>query len=256
MTASWAAAAEQLADDAREPGFTAAETDAAAWQARCLPEATRGLMQAAHVLTCGDAGHTLWGKVSPSPSAIALLDAAEELEGETAGMAEHGRDMAAACEDTRDRAIAEYEAARRRLDALQRIAPATEEAQREIQAQIAGIRERLAELARVIGDCEAALDLLAQVTGRLDYALNCFRRVPDDLAEAYDVPLAFIRDGGTLPWSGDFLTGTANSAETIMNGAGLWRTWEITRNPDSARTTCGSWSSSPPAPCSKCGRPG
>ena len=30
---------------------------------------------------------------------------------------------------------------------------------------------------------------------------------PDDLAEAYEVPLELVRSGGTLPWSGDFLTG-------------------------------------------------
>jgi hypothetical protein len=221
MADSWLAAAEQFADDARELGFAAAETVAAAWRARCDPDATRSLIQAACALTGGDSQPRIWDKVPPSPSMAAFLESAEELEGEAATAGKHGRDMAAACEDALDQAIAEYEAARKRLAALQRCAPATEEARAALEAEIAALRERMAQLERVMAGCEAALDLLGQVLERLEYALNCFCRVPDDLAEAYEVPLDLIRSGGTLPWSGDFLTGAnpVYPAEKITEAA-------------------------------------
>jgi hypothetical protein len=209
---TWLAAAEQLADDARDLGFGAAASTASAWQARCLPDATRSLVQAAVSLAGTDALASLWDRLPACPSAGDFLLHAEELEGEAAALGKRASDMTADCRSVLDGALEEHAAARKRLAALQRMAPATEEAITAIQAEITDMQERLAVLGRVIGDCEAAIDLLGQVTERLEYALNCFRRVPEDLAEAYDVPLGFIRDGGTLPWSGDFLTGAGHSA--------------------------------------------
>lgn len=204
---TWTAAAEQLAEDTREPGFAAASLVASAWQARCLPDATRSLIQAACALTSGDAVQHIWDRVPLCPSADALLTAAEDLEGETAALGRHARDMAAACEAARDQAIAAYGNARRQV-----LSASTDTIR-------AGAEQAMREMSQVTGDCEAALDLLAAVLERLEYALRCFLRAPADLAEAYDVPLQFIRDGGTLPWSGDFLTAPGNSPDLITNGA-------------------------------------
>lgn len=209
MTPAWTAAAEQLADDARQPGFDAAVLVASAWRARCLPDATRSLIQAACALTSGDAVERVWDRPPPCPSADALLQGAEELEGETARLASHARSMAAACESARDQAIAAYENARRQ--ALSAAGDTTRTA----------ADQEMHAMSQVIGDCEAALDLLAEVITRLNYAVNCFTQVPADFAEAYDVPLQHIRDGGTLPWSGDFLTAPGNSPDLIMNGRKL-----------------------------------
>ena len=193
MSTPWLAAAEQLADDIREPGFAAAALVASTWRARCLPEATRSLARAAGALTGGGAMERVWDRVPPCPSAEALLRGAEELEGEAAAMRARAQVMAETCEEARDKAIREYEIARKQAR------------QRWLGGPIA--QERMAEMRLVIGDCDAALELLGQVIKRLDYAVHCFRRAPDDFAEAYDIPLEFIRAGGTLPLSGDFLTG-------------------------------------------------
>ena len=61
---------------------------------------------------------------------------------------------------------------------------------------------------RVIADCEAALEIIDETGTRLAHALNCLRKVPDDLAGTYEVPYGHIRDGGKLPHYGEFLTGT------------------------------------------------
>ena len=197
MSAPWLAGAEQLADDAHQIGFAAAALVASAWCARCLPEATRSLARAAGALTSGDAVRHLGDIVPPCPSADALFQGTEELEGEVAGMAGHARNMAAACESARDKAITEYQSA------LRQSANAGSDAAR------AGAEQVMRETALVIGDCEAAADLLGQMIPRLDYTLNRLVRVPEDFAEAYDIPLQFIRAGGLLPHSGDFLTAPA-----------------------------------------------
>jgi hypothetical protein len=201
MTTPWLAAAGQLADDAHQPGFAAAALVASAWCARCLPDATRSLARAAGALTSGGAMERVWDRVPPCPSAVALLQGAEELEGEAVAMRARGQVMAETCEEARDNAIREYQAALRQAANAGTVANG--------EAVRAGAEQVMADTALVIGDCEAALELLSQVIARLNYAVNCFRRAPDDFAEAYDVPLQFIRDGGLLPLSGDFLTAPA-----------------------------------------------
>jgi hypothetical protein len=113
--------------------------------------------------------------------------------------------MAADCESARSEAITEYKAAatisqRTELSGAQ---------DASAQARMAAARERMRETTQVIGDCDAALELIAAMLERLDYAAACFRQVPADLAAVYDIPMQMVRDGGTLPWSGDFLTGNS-----------------------------------------------
>lgn len=207
MSAPWSAAAEQFAEAAADIGFEAADLVASAWQARCDPEATRTLIQAAHALTGGDAVSRIWERADPCPSAEAFLAGAEELEAGAAALAAHAASITRACEATLRQAVSGYETARHR------------EATLPVPAAAAAAAEQAGEAWAVIGDCEAALDLLTQVTERLGYAIGCFREVPGLLAEVYDVPLEFIAAGGTLPLSGDFLTPAGDSPPMIMNGA-------------------------------------
>lgn len=212
MTVSWLASAEQFADDAAGIGCEAVEHTASAWRARCEPDATRSLLQAAAALTGTANLAGLLNPVPPCPSAGDFLRGAEELEGETAALGKHGQDMARDCETARDAAIDEHAKARRRLNRALNADKRDPEVAAAMQAEIDAARETMREMERVIGDCEAALELAGQVLERLEYALRCFRSAPADLAEAYDVPLEFIREGGTLPWSGDFLTGAERGA--------------------------------------------
>ena len=66
---------------------------------------------------------------------------------------------------------------------------------------------RLAEATAIAGDCEAALEILDETGTRLAHALNCLRKVPDDLASTYETPYQLVYDGGHLPYDGEFLTG-------------------------------------------------
>lgn len=207
MTGEWTAAAEQLAAAGHELGFDAARTVASAWRARCLPEATRSLIRAACSLTSGDAKQRLFDHEPPFRTAGDFLAAAEEHEAQAAATAATTRRLAAACGDTRERAIGDHQAAVRQAAA----------ARAGDQAEAA--QETMRITAQVIGDCDAALDLLAQVSGRLGFAIACFRLTPAEYADVYDVPLQFIADGGTLPWSGDFLTPPGNSPEKVTIGA-------------------------------------
>jgi hypothetical protein len=208
MTVSWTGAAEQLADDACGIGYAAVAVTASAWRARCEQDAARSLVQAANALTAGVLSG-LFDPLPPSPSAEDFLMHAEELESEAAALGKHGHDMAADCEAALDEAIAGHAAAKRRLDRALAADKTDPQVAAAAQAEIDAAQAQMQAMRQVIGDCEAALDLLGQVLERLDYAITCFRRVPDDLAQAYDVPLEYIRDGRVLPWSGDFLTGAA-----------------------------------------------
>ena len=59
-----------------------------------------------------------------------------------------------------------------------------------------------------MADCEVALEILADVTSRLAWAVSCLQRVPDDLATTYEAAYALKRRNIDLPADGDFLTGT------------------------------------------------
>ncbi len=192
---SWTGQAQLLADDIREPGFACAGLNASAWCARVDPEATHGLVGAALALTNGDAGKALWSAAEPCPDDATLLTAAAELEGAVAQLLEWARRMTAGCRADFEAAIGQARAARALLASA-----LTEDARAEAEA-------RLAEAMAMIADCEAALEILDEAGTRLAHALNCLRRVPDDLASTYEQPYELVHDGGKLPYDGEFLTG-------------------------------------------------
>jgi len=191
---TWTGQALLLADDIREPGFAVAGLNASAWCARVDPEATHGLVGAALALTSGDAGKTLWSAADPCPDDATLLTAAAELEGAVGELLEHARRMTAACRADYETALAAAAAARAAIDSAK-----TPQARAEAEDTLRAARS-------VIADCEAALEILDETGTRLAHAGNCLRRVPDDLAGTYEVPYAFVQDGGKLPYDGEFLT--------------------------------------------------
>jgi hypothetical protein len=193
---TWTGHAQLLADDIREPGFQAAEVNAAAWCARVDPQATRGLTGAALALTSGDAGKSLWAAAVPCPDDASLLTAAAELEGAVAGLLDRARRMAAGCRADSTWAAGEAAQARTLLASP--------------DPGIRGAAEtRVTEARAALGDCEAALEILDETGTRLAHALKCLRQVPDDLAGTYEAPYQLVHDGGKLPHDGAFLTGTA-----------------------------------------------
>jgi hypothetical protein len=195
---TWTGQAHLLADAIREPGFDAAAVNASAWAAGVNPDATAGLIGAATALTGGDCGPQLWAQTDPCPSDQALLVAAAELEGAVADLLKHASALARDCRAALAAAHAKLASAGAALAAAQ--AQGAEDAAAAAQGQQGAA---LAEIA----DCEAALEVLDDAGRRLEHAANCLRRVPDDLAGTYETPYAHVRDGGELPFSGDFLTG-------------------------------------------------
>jgi uncharacterized protein with beta-barrel porin domain len=194
----WTAQAHLLADAIREPGFAAAAVNASAWSAGVNPDATAGLIGAATALTSGECGPQLWAQADPIPDDKAMLTAAAELEGAVAELLKHASALARDCRAALEAAVAAMASAGAALAAAQ--------AQGAEHAAAAALG-RQGEAAAQVADCEAALEVLDDAGGRLDHAVTCLRRVPDDLASTYEQPYAHVRDGGDLPFSGDFLTG-------------------------------------------------
>ena len=206
---TWTGLAEVLADDIREPGFGAAVLCATAWCARVDPDATHGLVGAAMALTDGDALSLLWHDMPPCPDDAALLSSTEELQGDIAGhMGALGR-LVAACGQEHEAAASAYVVAAKEADAAKaRAASAsTEQARNAARAEYEAAAARANAAAVVAADCETALGILHGAGGKLEHAMNCLRRVPDDLAGTYEEPYQLVHDGGKLPYDGDFLTG-------------------------------------------------
>jgi hypothetical protein len=206
---TWTGQAQILADAIREPGYGAAEANARAWRSRCLPEATRGLVAAALVLTDGDAGAALWAGAEPCPDDKTLREWASELEAHIAELLKHCRDMKQACEAELERAAiahsmasAEASAARGRMDAA---GTADAYAGAEHDHELAAGRAHTAAL--VMADCEAAMEVLGVTAEKLDTALAAVCQVPADMGETYETPYSYVRNEGPLPHHGDFLTG-------------------------------------------------
>jgi hypothetical protein len=191
----WTGQAHLLADAIREPGFNAAAVNASAWSAGVNPDATAGLIGAATALTSRDCGPQLWAQADPCPSDSALLAAAAELEGAVTDLLKHASALARACR-------ADLEAATAQAGQAHAAAVSAPSPQARAAAETALTGSRA-----VIADCEAALEVTDDAGRRLEHAANCLRRVPDDLAGTYEAPYAHVRDGGDLPFSGDFLTG-------------------------------------------------
>lgn len=195
---TWTGQAHLLADAIREPGFGAAAVNASAWSAGVNPDATAGLIGAATALTGGDCGPQLWAQADPCPDDKALTAAAAELEGAVAGLLKHASALARDCRAALAAAHAKLASAGAALAAAQ---------SRGAEGAVAAAQGQQGEALAEIADCEAALEVLDDAGRRLEHAANCLRRVPDDLASTYDQPYAHVRDGGELPFSGDFLTG-------------------------------------------------
>jgi hypothetical protein len=177
------ACAEEMAEAAREAGHAAAELNAAAWSAGVVPEATHGITGAAVAL--GAPVSSLFARVRPLHDDKAMLESASDLEGSCAEMLRDSRSF-------RQSSAAEHVAACDAIAAMDTGVP---------PAVIIAAQRRIA-------DCEAAIELLDDLIRRLEYALACLYRVPDDLEATYEVPYAHVRAGGVLPRAGDFLTGS------------------------------------------------
>lgn len=206
----WTGQAYLLADAIREPGFVCAAVNASAWCARVDPEATRGLIGAALALTSGDAGKALWSAADPCPDDAALLTSAAELEGAVAELLGHARRLAAACRESLKAAYCAAAAAQAGIAAAQaQLAGAGNTQAAAAESALGSAQAALSAAQAEIADCEAALEVIDEAVTRLAHALNCLRKVPDDLASTYEVPYGLVYDGGKLPYAGEFLTGTA-----------------------------------------------
>lgn len=207
----WTGQAHLLADDIREPGFGAAAVNASAWRARVDPDATYGLIGAAIALTDGDAGSALWADADPCPDDATLLAAVTELEGAVAELLRNASRMAAACRASLEAAQSAAGSGAAALDAAHGQAAQAQTAQASAAAQgaIASAEAAIAGAQAEIADCEAALEIIDSAGGKLAHALDCLRRVPEDLAATYEEPYDLVRQGGRLPVDGDFLTGAA-----------------------------------------------
>jgi len=195
VVTGWTGRAHLLADAIREPGFGCAALNAAAWAAGVIPDATAGLIGAATALTSGECGPQLWAQAGPCPDDRTLLAAAAELEGACAELLRQASALARDCRSALASARAAAASAAAALDAA-----TTAAARSAAESALAAARAEIA-------DCEAALEILGGTGSRLDHAVKCLRKVPDDLAGAYETPYAHVRETGPLPYEGAFLTG-------------------------------------------------
>ena len=232
----WTAQAELLADAIREPGFKAAEVTASAWRAGVHAEATHGLVGAALALTDGEAMGSLWAEVEPCPSDAVLLEHAAELEGAVTELTTWCSRMTRDCQDALEAAYGAAAAAGAAIAAAQAAIGAADSPQ--AAATAAGVPRRSRRRCRPrrqaeIADCEAALEILASVLGRLEYALKCLRQVPDDFAQhlrdalppqargrpaAAQRPVPDRREGGVMA-----------RCKRCSTRIGWWRAWRCDR---------------------------
>jgi hypothetical protein len=70
----------------------------------------------------------------------------------------------------------------------------------------------IANALRRIGLCEAAVEVLDPLAGRLRTALERLRQVPEDLGEVYQLVYEFIRKGGKLPACARWIEGEGTRA--------------------------------------------
>lgn len=182
---SWTDQAEALAQEAAEAGVALAALNAAAWSAGVDPQAVSGITGAA--LSLAAPVPSLWVRSRQVRDDRALREAAADFEAACAQMHQQATDL-------RGRVADDYARA----------------------AEVAGNREatRAARDAarNRMGDCEAAAEILAEVAKRAAYAAAALYRVPDDMAETYEVPYAHLARGGALPHEGEWLTGAPQLA--------------------------------------------
>lgn len=189
----WTQAAEQLGDAMMELGAAAGSLFASAWRARVDTEALGALAGAAFALR-QRLKLTLRGEVLPSDRE--MRERAEDLEADAGDLFRTAAQM-------RTDAASAWSGACRDLQRARAILASSQDGDVRAEARIAA-----AEASGRMADCEVALEILGDVTGRLGYAIGCFQRVPDDLATHYEAAYSLRRQDIALPADGDFLTGT------------------------------------------------
>jgi hypothetical protein len=177
-------------------GGAAAELFGGAWRARVDLEALGALAGA--VIALGQRPSVIRprerGDVLPSDRE--MREHAEDLEADASDLLRAGAQMNTDC--TRDWQQA--------CDDLRKAQAAMKAAQKD---DVRAEAEHAARMARDrMADCEVALEILGEAGSRLQYALGCLERVPDDLEVTYEAAYALRRRGIALPADGDFLTGT------------------------------------------------
>jgi hypothetical protein len=205
---TWLAEAEAFAHDVAELGETCAVVMAATWRARADPETTIGLIRAALALGLTDPAIILRG-VSPGPAIASdrqLLSHADDLDATAAEMLQTGRRMISACEADMVAARAAAAAARARAAQLDADGKHGMAAAATSAALAADADADAAEAAGA--ECEAALEILRDMAGRLDKAQGALSAVPDDVYTTYEPAYDLLAQGRELPHDGDFLTGT------------------------------------------------
>ena len=190
---TWTQIAEELGDAMCELGAAAGHLFASAWRARVDLDALGALAGAATALR-QRLKLTLRGEVLPTDRE--MRERAEDLEADAGELLGTGRQMTKDCESDWERACDDLRKAEAALKAAN-----DDKARSAAREAATAARTRMA-------DCEVALEIFADVTSRLAYAVNCLQRVPDDLATTYEAAYALRRRDIALPADGDFLTGT------------------------------------------------
>jgi hypothetical protein len=196
------ARAEALDDDMPEVAGTVTVILAAARAARLDPDALGGLVGAALALGADQiAVYTAGSNGEPSFAdetlfAAAVSDAEDDAE-----------DLRRAALRLRSQVRAARGTARLALAAAYLMPTRTAEQRAARAAAIAAAKQRIAF-------CNEALNILAAMINRLDYALRRLRGVPAELGETYESVYTLIRSGGQMPYDGDFITGGTEQERT------------------------------------------
>ena len=190
---AWTKRAEELGDAMCELGSAAGHLFACAWRARVDTEALGALAGAAFALQ-QRLKLTLRGEVLPSDRA--LREHAEDLEADAGDLLRAAGQMQADCSRAWQGACDDL-----------RKAQAAAKAAKDDKAQAAA-RQAVAAARARMADCEVALEILEDITGRLAWAVSRLQCVPDDLATHYEAAYALRRQDIALPADGDFLTAT------------------------------------------------
>ncbi len=193
------ARAEDLAGEMEEAAGTVTGILAAARAARVDPDALGGLVGAAFALGAGQITvYTAGSNGEPAFGDETLFMAAvSDAEDDAGDLLQAGRRL-------RVQARAASAAAGAALARAWAMPVRTAEQRAARAAAIAAARERVAV-------CRRALNILAALVARLEYALRRLRAVPSDLGETYESVYTLIRRGGALPYDGDWITGTGRA---------------------------------------------
>lgn len=194
--------AEDLADEMEEVAAAVTVILAAARAARLDPDALRGLVGAAFALgadqiavyMAGSRGEPAFAGEAQFMAAVSdAEDDAEDLLRAALRLRGQVRDSHAAAATARIALAAAH------------LIPARTREQRAART------EAIARAVQRIDTCNAALDVLAALVSRLQYALRRLRAVPSDLGETYESVYNLIRRGGRMPYDGDFIAGTGRA---------------------------------------------